>query len=160
MLGGVNLVLPNIILRFQSEIAEVSGDERLESLVLKNSPTGDVETVAASAPFVFIGASPRTEWLDGCVARDEKGFILTGPDLVANGRPRIWKLSRDPLLPGDHYPGGLRRGRRASRIRKARRHGGGRGRDGGDVDLAVPRPGSSVATRILHSIAGERRIGR
>ncbi|HWV35848.1 MAG TPA: NAD(P)/FAD-dependent oxidoreductase, partial [Thermomicrobiales bacterium] len=96
---------PNIVLRFQSEIAEVRGDERLESLVLKNSSTGDVETVAASALFVFIGASPRTEWLDGCVARDEKGFILTGPDLVANGRPRNWKLSRDPLLLETNIPG-------------------------------------------------------
>lgn len=96
---------PNIKLRFQTEIAEVHGDERLESLTMKNAATGETETVPASALFVFIGASPRTEWLDGCLARDERGFILTGPDLVADGRPRNWKLARDPLLLETNIPG-------------------------------------------------------
>ncbi|HEY5876547.1 MAG TPA: hypothetical protein VIT64_14675, partial [Ilumatobacteraceae bacterium] len=57
------------------------------------------ETVKAGYLFVFIGAAPRTEWLDGVVARDPRGFVYTGPDLLVDGRrPRGWHLDRDPYF--------------------------------------------------------------
>ena len=56
--------------------------------------------------FVFIGAAPKTEWLDGVVERDERGFILAGPDLSRDGkRPKGWSLDRDPYLLETHVPG-------------------------------------------------------
>src|SRR5436309_824196 len=67
------------------------GDGRLHALRL-SGPDGE-ETLAADACFVFIGASPRTDWLAGVVARDERGFVLAGPDVAAHG----WPLARDPL---------------------------------------------------------------
>ena len=61
--------------------------------------TNKVERVPASSMFIFIGAQPRTDWLAGVVERDERGFILTGPDLVREGsRPQGWTLDRDPYL--------------------------------------------------------------
>ena len=68
--------------------------------------TGTVEQVPAGSVFVFIGAEPRTEWLDGFVERDERGFILTGPDLPRQGKhPRGWPLERDPFLLETSVPG-------------------------------------------------------
>ena len=56
--------------------------------------------------FVFIGAAPRTEWLDGVLARDERGFVPTGPDLVVGGaRPAGWPLDRDPYHLESSVPG-------------------------------------------------------
>ena len=56
--------------------------------------------------FVFIGATPHTDWLDGVVARDERGFIPTGPELLADGRrPRGWSLDRDPYFLESSLPG-------------------------------------------------------
>ena len=70
------------------------------------SDTNKVERVPANAMFIFIGALPRTEWLDGVVERDERGFILTGPDLIPGGRrPKGWTLDRDPFLLETNVPG-------------------------------------------------------
>ena len=55
--------------------------------------------------FVFIGADPRTGWLEGAVARDDKGFILAGPDILANGSVKDWPLERDPYLMETTIPG-------------------------------------------------------
>jgi thioredoxin reductase (NADPH) len=56
--------------------------------------------------FVFIGAAPKTGWLDGVVERDERGFVLSGPDLMRNGRrPKGWSLDRDPYLLETSVPG-------------------------------------------------------
>ncbi len=56
--------------------------------------------------FVFIGAEPRTEWLDGVVQRDERGFVWTGPDLLVDGRrPPGWVLGRDPYYLESSVPG-------------------------------------------------------
>jgi thioredoxin reductase (NADPH) len=62
--------------------------------------------VPASHLFVFIGAAPRTEWLDGVLARDRLGFLPTGPDLVVDGaRPPGWPLQRDPYFLESSAPG-------------------------------------------------------
>lgn len=96
---------PNIHVRPHTEVANVTGDEHLETIVLKNTESGELETVPASALFVFIGAQPRTEWLDGSVERDEKGFILTGPDVSAAARRASGRFDRDPYLLETSIPG-------------------------------------------------------
>jgi thioredoxin reductase (NADPH) len=96
---------PNIRLRFHTAIDEVRGSDHLEELVLRDTETGERVTEAASAMFVFIGAAPRTGWLDGAIARDDKGFILAGPDILANGSAKTWQLERDPYLMETNIPG-------------------------------------------------------
>ena len=88
---------PRISVRTCSEVVGVAGDGHLESITLHNRETGSEETVAAQYLFLFIGAAPRTEWLDGFVVRDEHGFVVTGPDLVVDGRgPSGWDRDRLP----------------------------------------------------------------
>jgi thioredoxin reductase (NADPH) len=89
--------IDNIAVRTRTEVAEACGDGHLERLVLSDRASGEKETVDAASMFVFIGAAPRTEWLDGVVVRDERGFVRTGPDLVIDGkRPPGWSLDRGP----------------------------------------------------------------
>ncbi len=89
--------IPNIDVRLTTEVIGLQGDDHLEEITLCNNRAGTQETVPAGYLFVFIGAEPRTEWLGGVVARDERGFVLTGPDLLHGGqRPRGWNLDRDP----------------------------------------------------------------
>ena len=98
--------IPNIDVRLTTEVTEVEGIDHLEGLTLCDTRSGTQETAAASYLFVFIGAEPRTEWLEGVVARDERGFVLTGPDLLTNGRrPRGWGLDRDPYYLEASAPG-------------------------------------------------------
>ena len=98
--------IPTIEVRLDSEVIAVEGDEHLESLTVRNRATGADETMKAGHLFVFIGAAPRTEWLDGVVARDSRGFVLTGPDLMVDGRrPRGWHLDRDPYFLEASAPG-------------------------------------------------------
>ena len=96
---------PNIHIRFDTTVDAVEGDGHLERMTLRNTATDERETVPACALFVFIGAIPRTEWLDGQVARDDKGFVLTGLDVIAQGRPKSWRLDRDPYLLETSIPG-------------------------------------------------------
>jgi thioredoxin reductase (NADPH) len=73
---------------------------------LKNAATGESETVPAHSLFIFIGAEPMTGWLEGLVERDERGFILSGPDLMRDGkRPGGWRPERDPFLLETSVPG-------------------------------------------------------
>jgi thioredoxin reductase (NADPH) len=96
----------NIHVEYSSRIAEVHGETRLESISIKCDLTGDVSQVPAAALFIFIGAEPRTGWLDGTVERDTRGFILTGPDLMRDGkRPKGWTLERSPGLLETNVPG-------------------------------------------------------
>ena len=99
------LATPNIALRFHTTIDELCGGEHLEQVVLRDTGSGERQTEPATALFVFIGAAPRTEWLDGVIARDEKGFILAGPDVVANGKVKGWRPDRDPYLMETSIPG-------------------------------------------------------
>src|SRR5215208_6573104 len=79
---------PNIRVVIHTEVVDGHGRQRLEGLTLRDRHTGATRTVAASAVFILIGAEPRTDWLDGVVERDERGYVLTGRDLTgADGRP-------------------------------------------------------------------------
>ena len=83
----------------------MGGDERLETVTIRDGG-GTEEVCPASALFIFIGALPGTDWLDGIVARDERGFILSGPDLVRDGKlPPGWTADRDPYLLETSVPG-------------------------------------------------------
>ncbi len=89
--------IPNIEVRLTTQVIGVHGDDHLEELTLCNTSAGTRETVSAGYLFAFIGAEPRTEWLEGVIERDPRGFVLTGPDLVlGRQRPRGWDLDRDP----------------------------------------------------------------
>ncbi len=95
---------PNIHVRTHSRVVAAQGDGHLETLDVEG-PDGR-ERVPAATLFVFIGASPQTTWLDGVVERDERGFLLTGPELLVDGRkPRGWTLDRDPFLLETSAPG-------------------------------------------------------
>jgi thioredoxin reductase (NADPH) len=107
---------PNIAVEFRTEVVEAHGENRLEAISIRCGDSGQVDRVPTSALFIFIGAVPRTEWLDGIVERDERGFILSGAELVHSGRrPKGWTLDRDPGLletnvPGVFVVGDVRRG--------------------------------------------------
>ena len=96
---------PNIGVRYRSEVAAGRGDGHLEKLTLADRDSGAAEEVAASWLFVFIGASPRTEWLGADVVRDDKGFIVTGQDLLTPAYARRWPLSRAPFGLETSVPG-------------------------------------------------------
>ncbi|MDX6564561.1 MAG: thioredoxin reductase, partial [Gaiellales bacterium] len=93
--------LPNVVVRTgTSPVAAEGEDGRLRRVRVRDAE-GSESALAADACFVFIGASPRTDWLDGVVARDEKGFILSGPEVRDAG----WPLTRDPFLLETSVPG-------------------------------------------------------
>src|SRR6478736_5959310 len=97
---------PKIQLWTHASVAEVHGSTHLEEISVLCSDTDKIERVPANAMFIFIGALPRTDWLTGVVERDERGFLLTGPDLIRDGqRPKGWALDRDPFLLETNVPG-------------------------------------------------------
>jgi thioredoxin reductase (NADPH) len=99
--------LPNIVVRPHTQVVEAIGQTHLERIVIADSASGEPETVDAKALFIFIGARPYTDWLDGLVQRDAQGFILSGPDLERDERGSIpgWTLDRDPFLLETNVPG-------------------------------------------------------
>jgi thioredoxin reductase (NADPH) len=98
--------ISNISVRTCTEIIEATGDDHLERLTLRNTASGETETVGAQLLFLFIGAAPLTDWLDGVVVRDSAGFVVSGPDLsVAGERPRGWELDRMPYHLETSIPG-------------------------------------------------------
>jgi thioredoxin reductase (NADPH) len=97
---------PNVQIWPNASVAEVHGETHLEEISFLCSDTGKTERVPASSMFIFIGAMPRTDWLADVLERDNLGFILTGPDLIKeDGRPKGWKLERDPFLLETNIPG-------------------------------------------------------
>jgi thioredoxin reductase (NADPH) len=96
--------LPNVTVKTGSVAIAAEGvDGRLKALRVRSGKGDDASEVVMEADvcFVFIGAAPRTDWLDGVLARDERGFILSGPDAQADG----WPLKRDPYLLETSVPG-------------------------------------------------------
>ena len=91
--------IPNITVLANSEVARVEGDDRLAKIFIQRHDLGTIEEHEAGALFVFIGAEPHTQWLEGTLVRDEKGFLITGQNLLPGGkRPPGWSLKRDPYL--------------------------------------------------------------
>ena len=94
----------NIVLEPRTQVLEAVGEERLEALRL-SGPRGEYR-VPATSLFVFIGAAPGTGWLPPCILRDDKGFLLAGPDLHTEGKPHeAWREPREPFLLESSVPG-------------------------------------------------------
>jgi thioredoxin reductase (NADPH) len=97
---------PNIHVEYNSQVTEAFGGEHLEAISILCSTSGETQRVPAASLFIFIGAAPGTDWLSGIVERDEKGFILTGQDLMSDGKlPKGWPLERQPWLLEASVPG-------------------------------------------------------
>ena len=97
---------PNIAVRCRVAVTGGAGQNRLESLTLTDLESGEAETVGAGALFVLIGAEPRTQWLPDTVRRDQSGFVVTGTDLLEDGRaPGDWPLRRLPMFLESSLPG-------------------------------------------------------
>lgn len=95
----------NIEVQLHTEIRACHGNERLEALELWDHRTGRANVVPARYLFVFLGAAPRTDWLEDVVACDAHGFVLTGPDLDPTTHLRDWPLERPPYLLETNVPG-------------------------------------------------------
>ena len=101
-IGGMG----NVTARVCTEVIAAEGSDHLEGLTLRDTSTGATEAVSAQWLFLFIGAAPLTDWLDGVVVRDERGFVLAGPDLASCGRrPPGWDLDRLPYHLETSVPG-------------------------------------------------------
>jgi thioredoxin reductase (NADPH) len=99
-------MLDNVTVRTCTQVVAAHGDEHLERLTLRDTRAAGTEEVPTEHLFIFIGAAPRTDWLDGVVARDSRGFLKTGPDLLVDGRrPPGWGLDRDPYYLESSLPG-------------------------------------------------------
>ena len=97
---------PNIDVLTRTEVVEVKGDDRLKSLVLYNQDDDRTWEAPTPAVFVFIGAVAHTDMLEGVVERNNKGFIITGQDLMMDGKiTGGWKLSREPFMLETNVPG-------------------------------------------------------
>ena len=97
---------PNIKELPYVEVISTSGNGVLEKITLKNSKTGEENTVSAKALFIYIGAKPGTAWLKDLVLKDEHGFIITGSDLIKEkSYNTFWKLEREPYMPETSVPG-------------------------------------------------------
>lgn len=97
---------PTITVRTNTVVEAAHGEHQLERLTLRDTTSGHAEMVDAQWMFVFIGAAPLADWLGDTVLRDSRGFILTGPDLIADGQPPAgWELDRPPYHLETNVPG-------------------------------------------------------
>lgn len=96
---------PNIDVRYRTEVVACRGADHLESLELCHRDSAITEEVPASWLFIFVGASPRTDWLGPDIVRDDKGFIVTGQDLLGAAHARRWPLARTPFALETSVPG-------------------------------------------------------
>jgi thioredoxin reductase (NADPH) len=98
--------IEKVNVRTCTEVIEAHGEKQLEQITLRDKNTGQTETVDAGYLFVFIGAAPRTDWLDGIVQRDNRGFVIAGPDLTVDGAlPEGWIPERQPFHLETSVPG-------------------------------------------------------
>jgi thioredoxin reductase (NADPH) len=97
---------PNIKVLPHTEVIRAKGNKILDNITLKNAKTGEENTVPAKALFIYIGTNPSTNWLNGTVLKDGKGFIITGSELMTNKSfHTFWKLEREPYMPETSVPG-------------------------------------------------------
>jgi thioredoxin reductase (NADPH) len=97
---------PNIRVKYNSSVTEAHGNDHLEAISVHCAASGETNTYPTNSLFILIGAMPRTDWLDGIIERDEHGFILSGKDLIRDGKPpRGWNLDREPGLLETSVPG-------------------------------------------------------
>lgn len=96
---------PSIELHYRTEITGLEGSSHLECVTWKDKTSGESSVREIRHVFIMAGASPRTEWLRGCVALDEKGFILTGRDIDAASEKPVWPLARSPYMLETSLPG-------------------------------------------------------
>jgi thioredoxin reductase (NADPH) len=98
--------IDNVGVRLRTVVKECCGDGHLEAVMVQNNESGAVEMLDSTHLFIFIGAQPRTEWVEGILDRDHHGFLLTGPDLLVDRRhPRGWTDERDPWPLETNVPG-------------------------------------------------------
>jgi thioredoxin reductase (NADPH) len=98
--------IDNVHVRTRCEVIGAQGDGHLQAITICDSKNGMQATVECGYLFIFIGAEPRTDWLGDTVARDGRGFVYTGPDLLRNGtRPAGWNRDRDPFYLECSVPG-------------------------------------------------------
>jgi thioredoxin reductase (NADPH) len=115
LIGGLERA-SNVTVRPQTQVTAVHGTGRLEALTIHDSATGTAETLPTAAVFILIGAEPHTGWLAGAVERDNRGFVITGRDLLRDRKPSpAWPLDRPPMhletsLPGVFAAGDIRHG--------------------------------------------------
>jgi thioredoxin reductase (NADPH) len=96
----------NVQIEFNSTVVEAHGQDHLEAVSVLCSTTNELNRSPTNSLFIMIGAAPNTNWLGDIVERDEQGFILSGPDLMRNGkRPKGWQVDRDPGLLETNVPG-------------------------------------------------------
>jgi thioredoxin reductase (NADPH) len=106
--------IPNIRVQLNSEVVAASGEEHLQAITIANRTAGSEQQVPADFLSIFIGAYPRTDWLGEAIARDDRGFVISGPELLRDGISPRWALEREPLpletsLPGVFVAGDVRR---------------------------------------------------
>jgi thioredoxin reductase (NADPH) len=96
---------PRIQVRYLSELTALEGETHLEQVSWIRKDTGQISTQPIRHVFVMAGASPKTEWLSGCLSLDKKGFVLAGRDLASETSPIAWPLSRPPQMLETSVPG-------------------------------------------------------
>src|SRR5208282_1110060 len=96
---------PGIELHYKTELVGLEGDEHLERTTWQDKTTGEISLHDIRHVFIMAGASPRTEWLKGCLAMDKKGFILTGRELDTATEAPLWPLARNPQMLETSLPG-------------------------------------------------------
>ncbi len=97
---------PNIKIIVNTDVISCAGSTVLENITLKNTKTKEEKTVPSKALFIYIGTKPGTEWLNDVVLKNEKGFIITGSELMKDKSfHTFWKLDREPFLPETSVPG-------------------------------------------------------
>jgi thioredoxin reductase (NADPH) len=101
---------PRVQVRFNTVIESATGEDRLESVTLRDTRTGGNDEVAAAAVFILIGGDPRTEWLPDEVQRDERGYVATGPDVTRRCDPAHEPLPLETSMPGVFAVGDVRLG--------------------------------------------------
>lgn len=98
--------IPNIEVHGRRQVLQAKGNGHLEALLLENMEDQSAFEVPADALFIFIGARPYTDWLDGQIIRNQKGYLKTGNDLMADPAfAKIWKRDREPFLLETCVPG-------------------------------------------------------